>query len=405
LKWTVIRLSLDAVLRGGHIFAKIRRLLPERWSRFLIRRHFFLVVALAAVVLMLVVGGLKLVFGGKAVDKNGGGRATAVSRMVVGERPFVDRIEVLGAAKGRQSVTITSNTPELITAVHFSDGQAVSRGQVLVELKAEQEDAGISEARARLAQAQRDYDRWKALAEKGIAPRATAEQYLAALDVAKAAVGTAQAQKLDRVIRAPFSGRVGISDVAPGMLVAAGTPIVSLDDVSVIRVDFSVPDRYLQTLRVGLPILARPDALPGERFQGKIAQIDTRIDTATRAIKARAEFPNADGRLKPGMLVKVAIDQGVRTSLAVPEPAVQFEGDQASVYRIVKGPKGQVARRTDVETGITADGFVEIRSGLSKGDTIVSDGLNRIQDGAQVGGGKSGEGRGGQQGGPGRKGG
>lgn len=369
----------------------------------MIRRHFFLVVALAAVVLMLVVGGLKLVFGGKAVDKGGGGRATAVSQMVVGERSFVDRIEVLGAAKGRQSVTITSNTPELITAVHFIDGQAVSRGQVLVELKAEQEDAGISEAGARLAQAQRDYDRWKALADKGIAPRATAEQYLAALDVAKAAVGTARAQKLDRVIRAPFSGRVGISDVAPGMLVAAGTPIVSLDDVSVIRVDFSVPDRYLQTLRVGLPILARPDALPGESFQGRIAQIDTRIDTATRAIKARAEFPNADGRLKPGMLVKVAIDQGVRASLAVPEPSVQFEGDQASVYRIVKGPKGQVARRTDVETGITADGFVEIRSGLSKGDTIVSDGLNRIQDGAQVGGGKSGEGRSGQQGGPGRK--
>jgi membrane fusion protein (multidrug efflux system) len=179
------------------------------------------------------------------------------------------------------------------------------------------------------------------------------------------------------------------------MLIAAGTPIVSLDDASVIRVDFSVPDRYLSTLRVGLPIAARPDALPGQIFQGRIAQIDTRIDPATRAIKARAEFPNADGRLKPGMLVKVAIDQGVRTAVAVPESAVQFEGNQASVYRIVKALDRVVARRTDVDTGITEAGFVEVRSGLKKGDKIVADGLNRIQDGAPIGGGKGGGGKGG----------
>ncbi|WP_148099116.1 efflux RND transporter periplasmic adaptor subunit [Caulobacter sp. 602-1] len=359
----------------------------------MIRRHFFLVAALIAVVLMLVVGGLKLAFGAKDASQAGGagGRATSVSQMVVGERPFTDRIEVLGVAKGRQSVTITSNTPELITAVHFSDGETVRKGQVLVELKADQEDAGVSEARARLAQAERDYTRWKTLADKGIAPRATAEQYLSALDVARASVGTAQAQKLDRVLRAPFSGRVGISDVAPGMLIAAGTPIVSLDDASVIRVDFSVPDRYLRTLRVGLPIAARPDALPGETFQGKIAQIDTRIDPATRAIKARAEFPNAGARLKPGMLVKVSIDQGVRDGVAVPEAAVQFEGTQASVYRIAKGPKGMIARRTEVDTGISEGGFIEIRAGLKTGDKIVADGLNRIQDGAPIGGGQGGK--------------
>lgn len=356
----------------------------------MIRRHFFLVVALAAVVLMLAVGGFKLAFANKESKGGGGGRATSVTQTTTIERPFTDRIEVLGAAKGRQSVTITSNTAELITAVRFADGQAVSRGQVLVELKAEAEDAGIAEARARLAQAERDYKRWKTLADKGIAPRATAEQYLAAYETSKAAVESAQANKLDRVIRAPFAGRVGISDVAPGMLISPGTAIVTLDDTSLIRVDFSVPDRYLETLRVGLPISAQPEALGGETFQGRIAQLDTRIDPTTRAIKARAEFPNASGRLKPGMLVKVAIDRGVRTSVAVPEAAVQFEGEQASVYLVAKGPKGMIARRTDVTTGITQDGFVEIRSGLKKGDKIVADGLNRIQDGAAIGGGKPG---------------
>jgi len=367
-----------------------------------IRRHFFLVAAVVAVLLMLLVGGLKLAFGGKAPGQGGpggGGRATPVSLVVAQPRGFADRVEVLGVAKGRQSVTITSNTAELITAVHFSDGQTVSKGQVLVELKGDQEDAGIAQAQAQLAQADREYTRWKTLAEKGIAPRASADQYLAARDTARAALAAASAQKLDKVIRAPFSGRVGISDIAPGALISPGTAIVTLDDVSVIRVDFSVPDRYLPILREGLAITAKPDALPGEMFTGRIAQIDTRIDPATHALKARAEFPNGDGRLKPGMLIKVGIDQGQHQNVAVPEAAVQFEGNQASVFLIAKGPKGQVARRTAVQTGITADGFIEITSGLKPGDRIVGDGLNRVQDGAPVnpGGGKGDKAQGGDK--------
>ncbi|MEJ2814338.1 efflux RND transporter periplasmic adaptor subunit [Caulobacter sp. CCG-8] len=368
----------------------------------MIRRHFFLVAAVVAVLLMLLVGGLKLAFGGKAPGQGGpggGGRATPVSLVVAQPRGFADRVEVLGVAKGRQSVTITSNTAELITAVHFSDGQTVSKGQVLVELKGDQEDAGIAQAQAQLAQADREYTRWKTLAEKGIAPRASADQYLAARDTARAALAAASAQKLDKVIRAPFSGRVGISDIAPGALISPGTAIVTLDDVSVIRVDFSVPDRYLPILREGLAITAKPDALPGEMFTGRIAQIDTRIDPATHALKARAEFPNGDGRLKPGMLIKVGIDQGQHQNVAVPEAAVQFEGNQASVFLIAKGPKGQVARRTAVQTGITADGFIEITSGLKPGDRIVGDGLNRVQDGAPVnpGGGKGDKAQGGEK--------
>ena len=363
----------------------------------MIRRHFFLFAAIVAVLLMLLVGGLKLAFGGKAPGQGGpggGGRATAVSQIAVQPRTFIDRVEVLGVAKGRQSVTITSNTAELITAVHFSDGQAVSKGQVLVELKADQETAGIAQAQAQLSQAEREYTRWQTLADRGIAPRASAEQYMSARDTARAALASASAQKLDKVIRAPFAGRVGISDIAPGTLISPGTAIVTLDDVSLIRVDFSVPDRYLPILREGLTITAKPDALPGETFTGRIAQIDTRIDPTTRALKARAEFPNVDGRLKPGMLIKVSIDQGQHQAVAVPEAAIQFEGTQASVFLIAKGPKGQIARRTTVQTGLSSDGYVEIVSGLKPGDKIVGDGLNRVQDGAPIGSGKPGAGKG-----------
>jgi membrane fusion protein (multidrug efflux system) len=361
-----------------------------------IRRHFFLIVAVALLGLLVVGGALKFATAQpKGQGGPGGGaagRAAAVSQVAVTNRPFIDRIEVLGVAKGRQSVTITSNTTELVTAVRFRDGQRVGQGQVLVELKAGEEDAGLIEAQARLSQAEREYARWKSLADQGIAPRATAEQYLSALETARAGVKAANARKLDRVIRAPFSGVVGLTDVAPGSLISPGAPIVSLDDVAVVRVDFEVPDRYLPVLREGAPIVARPDAYADDAFQGRIALLDSRIDTTTRAITARAEFPNPSGRIKPGMLMRVTISHGGRDALAVPEAAVQFEGDQAYVFVIAARGEGQAARKQAIDTGVTQDGFVEVRGGLKAGDRVVADGLNRIQDGQplRVGGGRPG---------------
>lgn len=360
---------------------------PARES-FVIRRHFFLIVAAGFLVLMLLAGGLKLATAepkGKGGPGGGaGGRAAAVSQAVAVLRPFVDRIEVLGVAKGRQSVTITSSTSELVTAVRFRDGQHVVKGQVLVELKAGEEDAGLIEAQARLAQAERDYRRWKGLADQGVAPKATAEQYLSTLETARAGVEAARSRKLDRVIRAPFSGVVGLTDVAPGALISPGSPIVTLDDLSLIRVDFEVPDRYLPVLSEGSLIAASSDAWPAESIQGRIARLDSRIDAATRAITARAEFANPGVRIKPGMLMRVAISHGARQGLSVPEAAVQFEGDQAFVFIISPRGEGQAVRKQAVQTGVTEGGFVEITGGLKPGDHVVADGLNRIQDGQPV---------------------
>ncbi|MES2034016.1 MAG: efflux RND transporter periplasmic adaptor subunit [Pseudomonadota bacterium] len=361
----------------------------------MIRRHFFLIAAAVFLGLMILGGAIKLVTAeprGQGGPGGGAGRAAAVSQATVASRPFMDRIEVLGVAKGQQSVTITSNTTEMITSVRFADGQRVAKGQVLVELKAGEEDAGLIESRARLAQAERDYARWDALADKGIAPRATAEQYQSALETARASLAAANSRKMDRVIRAPFSGVVGLTDVTPGTLIQPGGAIVSLDDLSSIRVDFRVPDRYLPVMREGSAIVARPDAYPDETFSGRIAQLDSRIDPATRAITARAVFPNPAGRIKPGMMMRVTIDHGGRDSIAAPEASVQFEGDQAYVFVIARKGDGQAARKQAVDVGVTQDGFVEIVGGLKAGDRIVADGLNRIQDGqaVRVGGGKPG---------------
>jgi membrane fusion protein (multidrug efflux system) len=183
---------------------------------------------------------------------------------------------------------------------------------------------------------------------------------------------------MDRMIRAPFSGVVGLSDVAPGALISPGTPIVTLDDLSVIRVDFSVPDRYLSILRVGMPISAHADAYPQQSINGHIAQIDSRVDQRTRAVIARAEFPNVGRLLKPGMQMRVSIEQNPRQGVAVPESAVQFEGDTASVYLISKRGGGLVAEKRLIDTGDRTEGVVEVRHGLALGDPVVADGVNRI---------------------------
>ncbi|OJU09735.1 MAG: hypothetical protein BGN86_14575 [Caulobacterales bacterium 68-7] len=397
-------------------------------------------------------------FGGAAGGFRGGG--TQVTSMTVPTHTFTDRIDVLGVAKGRQSVTLTSNTTQLVTAIRFRDGQSVNRGQVLVELRATEQDAGVDQAQAALEAARLNFERWNTLAEKGIAAPATRETYRASYDQAKAGLAAAEARRGDREIRAPFSGVIGLSDVAPGALINPGTAIATLDDLSVVRVDFDIPDRFLSRLRKGTPIIARSESFPGQTFAGVIAEIDTRVNERTRSIKARAELPNRANLLKPGMLMRVGIEESSRQALAAPEAAVQFDADQAFVFVLHRGarpqgagqqgqrqpgqagqggaqggqgfgaqgggqrpngagaggaPRGMPAtvERRVVVAGQRQDGFVEIRSGIEPGEQIVADGVNRLQANqsvlitARAGGPAGGQpGQGGRQGaGPGQAGG
>ncbi len=371
----------------------------------LIQRHFFLAAALVVLVVMVVVGGMKVLTKDSVGDQPGGpgamakagpggpggargGRGafgmTQVSVAVVQPRVFNDTIEVLGVAKGRQSVTLTAAATQLVEQVRFRDGQQVPRGAVLVELRATEQGAGVAQAQARVVQAQRAFERYRTLGEQGWASKAAVDEYEAAYRSAQADLRAAQAREADRVIRAPFAGVVGLSDVAPGALVNPGAPIVTLDDVSAIRVDFQVPERYLAQLRQGQTILASVDAYPGETITGRIAQLDTRVDERTRAITARAEFPNPGGRLKPGMLIRVGISRGERQSLGAPEAAVSVQGDSAFVYVIRQDGERAVAEQRPIVTGTRQQGMVEIRDGVQPGERIVADGLNKIQPGQPI---------------------
>jgi membrane fusion protein (multidrug efflux system) len=305
-------------------------------------------------------------------------------------REFSDQIRVLGVARGRRSVNITSSASELITRVMFSDGQRVAAGTPLVQLQAREEDADIADARAQVARAQTMYERYRTLNERGFASASMLEQYETELESARASLTAAQARSGDRTIRAPFSGVLGLSTVTAGTLINPGAVITTLDDIDVVRVDFPVPERYLSVLRAGVPISATIDAYGDEIFTGRIALIDTRVNESTRSVTARAEIPNPGARIRPGMAVRVAVQQGVRTSLAVPEAAVQYQGDGAFVYRIAKGERGSTAQRVTIETGAVEGGFVEVLTGLNNGDHVVGSGLNRIQPNAPVSVGRAG---------------
>jgi membrane fusion protein (multidrug efflux system) len=369
-----------------------------------IKRHFFLIAAAVLMGVMVVAVILRMAFagdekGGGGPGGPGGGRGGGqqVSQAVAQPRAFSDQIRVLGVARGRRSVNITSSTSELITRVLFTDGQRVAAGAPLVQLQAREEDAGVGEARAQVAQARSMYDRYRELGERGFASPMMVEQYETQLETAQASLNAARARQGDRTIRAPFAGVLGLSTVTAGTLVNPGGVIATLDDIDVVRVDFPIPERYLSVLRSGQPISATIDAYGDEVFAGRIALIDTRVNEQTRSITARAEIPNPGGRIRPGMAVRVAVTQGQRTAPGVPEAAVQYEGDSAFVYRIAAGDRGSTAQRVTVETGAVENGFVEIISGLNAGDRVVGSGLNRIQPGAPIRvAGQGGGGRGGQ---------
>lgn len=371
----------------------------------MIKRHFFLVAAAVVLALMVAAVVMRIAFAGDEKGGGGpggrggpgGGRGQTVAEAVATPRQFADQIRVLGVARGRRSVNITSSTSELITRVMFTDGQRVAAGQPLVQLQAREEDASIAEARARVAQARTQYERYKELGERGFASPMMIEQYETQLETAQASLAAAQARSGDRTIRAPFAGVLGLTTVTAGTLVNPGAVITTLDDIDVVRVDFPVPERYLGVLRPGTLINATIDAYGDEVFSGRIALVDTRVNEQTRSVTARAEIANPGARIRPGMAVRVAVQQGVRTAPAVPEAAVQYEGDGAFVYRIARSERGANAQRVEVETGAVEGGYVEIISGLNAGDRVVASGLNRIQPGAPVrvagqGGGQGGRG-------------
>lgn len=330
--------------------------------------------------LALLMLGATLAACGKQEDAGRKPPPATVTTMRVQPVRWSDELTALGTAKARESVTITASVSQTVAEVKFESGDFARRGQPLVTLTQSQQSASAAAAEAEVRDAEQLYERNRRLAEQQLISRASLDTQRAALEAARARLAAERATVADRVIRAPFDGVLGLRLVSPGTLVTPGTPITTLDDVSLIKLDFTVPESALSQVAVGQRIHARSDAWPNATFDGLVTTVDSRVDPVTRAVTARAEIPNPDRRLRPGMLLEVGVERSARQTLAIPELAVEQSGTQARVFRV----EGDKVKEVPVELGARRRGEVEVLSGLKAGDRIVVEGTVKLRDGASV---------------------
>ena len=310
-----------------------------------------------------------------------GPQATLVTTIPITTREFVDLVESVGTAKANESVDLTAKATETIGSISFEDGQKVPKGYILAELTNREQTADLNAARASLNELERALSRSKELAAKGYVTGANLDAAKAARDSAAARVTATQSRITDRTIRAPFAGVLGLRKVSVGTLVRPGDLITTLDDISKIKVDFTVPEAQLSAIKKGGSVRAIVAAFPERKFSGTIESIDTRIDPVSRTISVRAIIPNTDGALMPGMLMTMGIESNKRTALAVPEQSlVPIESKQ---YVFIVAADKTVERR-EVKTGTREPGFVEILSGARIKENVVVDGTLRLRPGATV---------------------
>jgi membrane fusion protein (multidrug efflux system) len=314
-------------------------------------------------------------------NRTSGGARVQVVTAEVREAAVVERIESIGTARAREAVTITSRVSGIVTAIGFEEGQKVEARDVLIELDRSQQVAALDRSRAVADDARTKLDRARRLRATQAVAEAQIDQLEAGLAQAEAQVREAAAKVEEMKIIAPFAGRVGLRQVSLGALIQPGTVVTTLDDLSRLRVEFAVPEVFTARLAVGQRVVATSRAFGERRFEGDVTVVDTRIDPATRTVRAVAEFPNPDETLKPGLFLNIALTLAERpVALLVPEEAIDPVGDRTFVYAVRDGR----AVRREVRLGMRAQGEVEVVSGVTAEDQVVVRGLQRLRDGVPV---------------------
>jgi membrane fusion protein (multidrug efflux system) len=313
---------------------------------------------------------------------NVGAPASAVSVVTARAKrePMGIAIEAVGTTRANESVQVTSKASNTVIGIRFKEGEDVEQGAVLVQMDDAEAQADLAVAEAALARSRSQYDRSKDLAARQALSASDLEQVEATLKADAARVAAARVRVADTVIRASFSGRTGFRQVSVGSLVSPGTVITTLDDIHVIKLDFTVPETYLFVLRRGLPITAAATGLPDRKFEGEVTTIESRVDPVTRSITVRAELPNPDHVLRQGMFMTVRLQGDVVPTLLVPEEAIVPERGRTYVFVVANG----VVQRREVHTGKRRPGDVEIVDGLAENERVVVEGTQNVRDGTPV---------------------
>jgi membrane fusion protein (multidrug efflux system) len=300
------------------------------------------------------------------------------------------RLEAVGSLKAVQGVTVTAELTGKIDRIAFVPGTFVEDGELLVQQDIASEKAQLRAAEAALALARANYDRAKELRSEQVVTQAAYDQALASLRQAQAEIDQIQAIIDKKTIEAPFSGRLGIRQIDLGQIINEGDPIVSLQALDPIFVNFLLPQNRLAQIQPGLTVRVTTDVLTGEAITGPITAINPQVEAATRSIEIQATLRNENEKLRPGMFVNVAVLLPATAKvLTIPATAVLYAPYSDSVFIVedkateADTPK-KILRQQFVRLGATQGDFVEIREGLQAGQEVVSTGVFKLRNGQSV---------------------
>lgn len=282
-------------------------------------------------------------------------------------------------------VEVSSEVAGKIKTIHFESGQAVKRGQLLLELDTSTDLAELKGLEAALQLERVKFNRSQQLVARNFIAKSDYDLNKATLDAAKAAVDAKKAVIEKMRITAPFSGQLGIRRVNVGQYLAPGDAIVPLQQVQPIYVDFTLPEQQLANLAEGQPVSLAVQAYPGKFFTGRISAMNTGIDESSRAVKIRASLENKENLLRPGMFADVQVRlKDNKLALTIPDTAISYNPYGNSVFLIESTKKGHKVQLRQVVTGETRAGRIEIVKGLSENDQVVSAGQVKLRNGMAV---------------------
>ncbi len=289
-------------------------------------------------------------------------------------------LEAFGTLRASQSVLLTTETSGRVSSLSFSGGQQIEAGAPLLTLDSDMQIANLDEARANLRQVELELQRAEDLKLRRAGSQQAVDTLRAAVAAARAALARAAKQHADRTLLAPFSGTTGLPQVTVGEYIDSDTVITSLDDLQSMTVDFEIPEASYSQVERGQTVAVKSTAYPDQQFNGKISEIDSRIDSASGTFNVRATLPNSDQQLRAGMWVQVRLQLSREPALMIPEESIVPRGIRAYVMLAEDGK----AREAEVTIGRRIAGSVEITSGLEAGAPVIVRGHHRLRSGTAV---------------------
>jgi membrane fusion protein (multidrug efflux system) len=310
----------------------------------------------------------------------GPGAPVVVEVSSVQRSVLVDDVTAIGNVLANESVMLRPEISGRIAQIHFRDGQSVKQGQLLVSLDSSIPQAELKQAQAELELSRSNFRRSEELARQNFISERAKEEASSNLKVIEARAALEQTRLEKSSIRAPFFGTLGLRRVALGDFVREGADLVVLEDISTVKIDFRLPDRYVAQIKPGQRFTVETDALPGKTFSAQVDLVDPQIEANARTVGVRGKLSNPNGELRPGMFARVRLILAEKNNvLMIPEEGIVTVADEGKpanfVYKVVENK----ALRTKVEIGLRRHAQVEILQGLKEGDQIITAGQLKLR--------------------------